>query len=62
MLSDFAELEILADKRSQDAFGASIRDAEPEFKGNERTEEPDDEMGLPPTQRLSQVRQYGLFD
>ncbi|CAI7595850.1 unnamed protein product [Penicillium bialowiezense] len=47
---------------TQDAFGASIRDAEPEFKGNERTEEPDDEMGLPPTQRLSQVRQYGLFD
>ncbi|KAJ5352957.1 Rad9/Ddc1 [Penicillium brevicompactum] len=47
---------------TQDAFGASIRDAEPEFKGNERAEEPDDEMGLPPTQRLSQVRQYGLFD
>ncbi|CAG8933297.1 unnamed protein product [Penicillium salamii] len=46
---------------TQDAFGASIRDAEPSLGANERTEE-DDEMGLPPTQRLSQVRQYGLFD
>ncbi|CAG8070885.1 unnamed protein product [Penicillium salamii] len=46
---------------TQDAFGASIRDAEPSVGANERTEE-DDEMGLPPTQRLSQVRQYGLFD
>ncbi|CAG7926066.1 unnamed protein product [Penicillium olsonii] len=47
---------------TQDAFGASIRDAEPALKGDEQTEEPDDEIGLPPTQRLSQVRQYGLFD
>ncbi|KAJ5963800.1 Rad9/DDC1 [Penicillium vulpinum] len=44
---------------TQDAFGASIRDAEPSFS---KQDEPDDEMGLPPTQRLSQVRQYGLFD
>ncbi|OQE81746.1 hypothetical protein PENNAL_c0039G01146 [Penicillium nalgiovense] len=49
---------------TQDAFGASIRDTEPSFSKQDgsRAEEADDEMGLPPTQRLSQVRQYGLFD
>ncbi|KAJ5882054.1 Rad9/Ddc1 [Penicillium soppii] len=47
---------------TQDAFGASVRDAEPAFNGGSRADEQDDEMGLPPTQRLSQVRQYGLFD
>ncbi|OQE27894.1 hypothetical protein PENFLA_c005G05295 [Penicillium flavigenum] len=49
---------------TQDAFGASIRDAEPSFSKHDgsHAEEADDEMGLPPTQRLSQVRQYGLFD
>ncbi|CRL18477.1 Rad9 [Penicillium camemberti] len=49
---------------TQDAFGASIRDAEPSFSKQDgsHAEDPDDEMGIPPTQRLSQVRQYGLFD
>ncbi|KAJ5143816.1 Rad9/Ddc1 [Penicillium bovifimosum] len=49
---------------TQDAFGASIRDAEPTLARQDasRSDEQDDEMGLPPTQRLSQVRRYGLFD
>ncbi|KAI2763655.1 hypothetical protein DTO012A8_9546 [Penicillium roqueforti] len=44
---------------TQDAFGATIRDAEPALL---REDEPNDETGLPPTQRFSQVRQYGFFD
>ncbi|KAJ5787773.1 Rad9/DDC1 [Penicillium paradoxum] len=47
---------------TQDALGASLRDAEPVVLKQDGAEEPDDEMGLPPTQRLSQVRHYGLFD
>ncbi|KAJ5542334.1 Rad9/Ddc1 [Penicillium sp. DV-2018c] len=48
---------------TQDAFGASIRDAEPLARQDtSRPDEQEDEMGLPPTQRLSQVRHYGLFD
>ncbi|KAJ5747536.1 uncharacterized protein N7511_009232 [Penicillium nucicola] len=45
---------------TQDAFGASLHDTEPAF--SKQDEEPEDEMGLPPTQRLSQVRHLGLFD
>lgn len=45
---------------TQDAFGASLRDTEPAF--SKQDEEPEDETGLPPTQRLSQVRHLGLFD
>ncbi|KAJ5320112.1 hypothetical protein PENANT_c025G04241 [Penicillium antarcticum] len=45
---------------TQDAFGTSLHDTEPAF--SRQDEEPEDETGLPPTQRLSQIRHLGLFD
>ncbi|KAJ5273117.1 Rad9/DDC1 [Penicillium angulare] len=47
----------------QDTFEGSLRDAEPDFpKTTISHKPPQDDMGIPPTQRMSQVRGLGLFD
>lgn len=45
-----------------DAFEATLRDEEPDFAraGTKTNQEPKDEMGIPPTQRISQVCLYEL--
>ncbi|KAJ5896361.1 uncharacterized protein N7473_005760 [Penicillium subrubescens] len=47
-----------------DAFEGTLRDEEPDFSrtGSKTIQEAKDEMGIPPTQRISQVRGFGLFD
>ncbi|KAJ5725528.1 Rad9/Ddc1 [Penicillium malachiteum] len=48
----------------QDAFEGTLRDAEPGFSNSRTSQDPtaQDDMGIPPTQRMSQVRGLGLFD
>ncbi|KAJ5569730.1 uncharacterized protein N7459_009160 [Penicillium hispanicum] len=49
----------------QGAFEPTLREAEPDFPGasGSRNQPPrDDDMGIQPTQRMSQVRGLGLFD
>ncbi|KAJ5172639.1 Rad9/Ddc1 [Penicillium capsulatum] len=50
----------------QDAFEPTLRDEEPDFSKNNgngsRNQPAKDDMGIPPTQRMSQVREMGLFD
>lgn len=55
MCLSFANVSDEANPNIQDAFGASLRDAEPALQGGSRADEAEEEMGLPPTQRLSQV-------
>jgi cell cycle checkpoint control protein RAD9A len=45
-----------------DASEATLRDEEPDFSraGTKINQEPKDEMGIPPTQRISQVCFYEL--
>ncbi|KAJ5176076.1 uncharacterized protein N7482_001953 [Penicillium canariense] len=47
-----------------DASEGTLRDEEPDFPkmGGKRKREAREEMGIPPTQRMSQVRGFGLFD
>lgn len=49
---------VLADNRIQETFQATLRDEEPDFSrltASSRKETPKEEMGIPPTQRMSQV-------
>jgi hypothetical protein len=49
---------VLADNRIQETFQATLRDEEPDFSrltASSRKEAPKEEMGIPPTQRMSQV-------
>ncbi|KAL2002660.1 hypothetical protein VTN02DRAFT_6270 [Thermoascus thermophilus] len=48
-----------------DAFNASfgrIKDSEPTMPAREQGQSNDDEVAIPPTQRISQIRGLGLFD
>ncbi|CAI7600904.1 unnamed protein product [Penicillium pancosmium] len=52
------------DASGQETFEPVLRDIEPDFSkpAASRKGGGSDEMGLPPTQRMSQVRGFGLFD
>ncbi|KAJ5408066.1 Rad9/Ddc1 [Penicillium cosmopolitanum] len=52
------------DASGQETFEPVLRDIEPDFSkpAASRKGGDSDEMGLPPTQRMSQVRGFGLFD
>ncbi|KAJ5974230.1 Rad9/Ddc1 [Penicillium waksmanii] len=52
------------DASGQETFEPVLRDIEPDFSkpAASRKGGNNDEMGLPPTQRMSQVRGFGLFD
>ncbi|CAI7579304.1 unnamed protein product [Penicillium manginii] len=54
------------DASGQETFEPVLRDIEPDFSkpaaSRKKSRNNNDEMGLPPTQRMSQVRGFGLFD
>ncbi|KAL2815727.1 Rad9-domain-containing protein [Aspergillus granulosus] len=50
-----------ADLDNPDSLGPRLRDSEPSF-GNQIDISHEDSMGIPPTQRMSQLQGLGLFD
>ncbi|RLL93801.1 hypothetical protein CFD26_102506 [Aspergillus turcosus] len=63
MAEDTLGWDATADQETFNAsLGPRLRDTEPVLPHESKQQEPQDEMGIPPTQRISQLRGLGLFD
>ncbi|KAL4997008.1 Rad9-domain-containing protein [Aspergillus recurvatus] len=59
---DMLGWDATADPGNPDRLGPLLRDTEPSLGDGDQMDVGDDEMGIPPTQRMSQLHGLGLFD